>query len=334
MTTKTIDIHIHLAGSGCQGSGCTLSDELRKRYTIRLLQMMHRVSNRDIDTNFDQTWPDRISKLVEESEVDFGVILGFDGITDKEGRLNKRGSQMIIPAPWVFKLCHRYRNLLPGPSINPHRNDALDLLDYCIEQKATLIKWLPSAQLINPSDPRLKSFYEKVQQSGIPLLVHCGGERTFKSFDESLNQVSYLQQALEHGVKVICAHSATKVIGSKDEDQLPLLKDFLNRYPNLWVDNSGICNPSRFSHLPALAMDDLIVSRTLYGSDWPVPSNAFYYLGQMGLKKTFQIERIKNIIDRDLAIKEFFGYRKKEMLTRPNKVLANIDFWTQASTNE
>lgn len=322
-----IDVHMHLAGSGCGRSGCWIHKDLKKRYTIKILQFFHRISNEQMETNLDQLWGEKISKVVEESPLDYGVALGFDGATDSQGERDLSKSQLIVPPEWVFKLCEDYPNLLPGPSVNPHLKDAEETLHRCIEQKAVLIKWLPSAQLINPSSGTIKGFYRLLAQSGIPLLIHCGGEKTFKSLDPSLNQVQHLLAPLEEGVKVICAHSATRVIGSDEEDQRPLLKEYLRRFPNLWVDNSGLCNPSRFSHVPELASDPLINSRTLYGSDWPVPSNAFYYLRDMGLRKVYQLEREANWLKRDVAIKEFYGYGP-DTLTRASEVLANVSWWT------
>ncbi|MEZ4742169.1 MAG: amidohydrolase family protein [Bdellovibrionota bacterium] len=322
-----IDIHIHLAGTGCNCSGCWINPKLRRRYTIKALQILHKISSYQMQNTIDEDWGKRVSNLVNDSHVDYGVVLGFDGAFDPStGKIDMSNSQMIIPPSWVFKLCETYNNLLPGPSINPHAQDALSKLEYCIEKKAVLIKWLPSAQLIDPASPNLAQFYEKIASSGIPLLIHCGGEKTFASLNPSLNDVDRLTYPLEAGVKIICAHSATKIIGSSEEDQSKTLDHLLEKYENLWVDNSGICNPSRFSHLPKLTQNPIIVDRTLYGSDWPVPSNSFYYIKKLGLKEVIQLEKIRNWIDRDIEIKRRHGY-PDITLTRANQVLANLDYW-------
>jgi predicted TIM-barrel fold metal-dependent hydrolase len=281
-----------------------------------------------MDKSLDGDWGAMVAKLVSESTVDYGVVLGFAGAIHAETKkLNLETSQMIIPSGWVFQLAETYSNLLPGPSINPHAEDALHQLEEVIARRAVLIKWLPSAQLIDPADRSLVKFYQRVQESGIPLLIHCGGERTFESYQPNLNNVSRLELPLSLGVKVICAHSASRVIGSGDPDEIPELKALFKRYDNLWVDNSGICNPSRFSHLPRLASDAEIESRTLYGSDWPVPANSYYYLGKLGIRRVLQLESEKNWITRDIAIKKEFGY-SEDSLTRANSVLANLDYWT------
>jgi predicted TIM-barrel fold metal-dependent hydrolase len=289
--------------------------------------MIHRISAHQMETTIDQDWVANISKLVAESTVDYGVVLGFDGVYEKnDGSLNHSHSQMIIPAEWVFKVCRQYNNLLPAPSINPYRRDALEILDYCIENGAVCIKWLPAAQAINPGDEFIDEFYRKCAAAQIPVLIHMGGEKTFKTVTPQFNNVDRLIRPLELGVKVICAHTATRIIGTSEADQIPALKHLLKTYPHLWVDNSGLCNPSRFSHVPTLARDSDITKRTLYGSDFPVPSNAVYYTRQLGIKRTLELEKIKNPISRDIEIKKEFGY-PNETLTNHHKVLANLSTW-------
>src|SRR5690606_5902717 len=157
-------------------------------------------------------------------------------------------------------------------------------LEYCIQEGAVLIKWLPAAQGINATSIHLGDYYKLLAEAGIPLLVHMGGERTFATIRPEANDVNTLRPALDTGCKVISAHSATRILGTREPDQLPQLRQLLGEYPHLWLDNSGLCNPGRFAHVPDLAKDELFRSRTLYGSDWPVPSNAFYYGPQLGFR--------------------------------------------------
>lgn len=331
MTLARIDVHMHLAGTGCCNSGAWIAPKLRQRYTIKLLQWLHHISNYDMEHNFDCDWAAYLSKQVAEcASIDYGVAFGFDGAYDFEsGALNQKYSQMLIPVDWVFDVCRKHANLLPGPSLNPYRKDALEALDYCLEQKPVLIKWLPSAQAIDPGHPRLRPFYQRLVESNVPLLVHIGGERTFYSYFPNFNLARLMHFPLELGVKVICAHSGTKVLFSGEEDQLADVKQLLQRYPHFWLDNSGICNPSRFAHLPHLVRDPLLVERTLYGSDFPVPSNAVYYLFELGWKKVRDLNRINNTLERDWQIKAAFGY-PQNTATRAHQVLANLDFWIKA----
>lgn len=323
-----IDVHMHLAGTGCCESGCHVSPEFRRRLTFKLIKVMQKLSEQQMNSTVDRDWIQLAARLVEQSEVDFGVALGFDGVYEHgAGRLHPNKSQMIVPHTWVFETARSSRYLLPGPSINPHRRDALDILDDCIEQGAVLIKWLPATQAIDPADAHHRAFYRKLADARIPLLVHMGGERTFAEIAPEYNDIERIIMPLEDGVTVICAHTATKIFGAREPDHLPRLRQLIERYPSLYVDNSGMCNPARFVHLPQLARDELIRSRTLYGSDWPVPINAIYFLAKMGWKDMRRMEAIPNAIDRDIAIKRYFGY-DDATLTRANTVLQNLDRWT------
>ena len=75
-----------------------------------------------------------------------------------------------------------------------------------------------------------------------------------------------------------------------------------------------------------MARDEEITRRTLYGSDFPVPSNAAYYIKQLGPREVLRLERIGNLVQRDLETKRALGY-PDDTLTRAAGVLANLDRW-------
>lgn len=304
-----IDVHTHLAGVGTQGSGCWISPRFRTRLSFRLLRLVHRISGEQLRRSADQDWAAMLAAHVRASELDAAVALGFDGVYDRRtGALDRERSQMIVPPAWVFEACRRHPELLPGPSVNPFRADALERLDECIRGGAVLLKWLPITQDIDPASPRLREFYARMAAARLPLLIHMGGERTFATVAPQYNDVRLLRAPLEAGVPVICAHAGTRILFSREVDQLPRLRALLDEYPHLWVDNSGLANPGRFAHLPRLARDERFAERTLYGSDFPVPANAIYYLPRLGPREVWRLERIRNPLDRDIAIKRRLGF--------------------------
>jgi mannonate dehydratase len=73
---------------------------------------------------------------------------------------------------------------------------------------ACALKWLPSAQGIDPASPRCDRFYQELAQLGLPLIAHAGEERAMPG-DDKLGNPLKLRRALEHGVKVIVAHCAS-----------------------------------------------------------------------------------------------------------------------------
>jgi predicted TIM-barrel fold metal-dependent hydrolase len=293
-----------------------------------MLRWWHGITPAQMRESIDQDWVDRIALQVRESELDRAVVLGFDGVYDERGRLDRERSQLVVPPSWVFAACRRHPGeLLPGPSLNPFRQDALEMLEECISGGAVLIKWLPSAQGIDPSSPRLREFYSRLAQVGLPLLVHSGGsEKTFREVAPELRDLSLLRTPLEAGVPVICAHSAAPVLLSRDPNQIPLLHALLEEFPHLWVDNSGMANPSRFPYLPRFARDPVVQARTLHGSDFPVPSHALYFTRQLGPAEVWKLDRIANPLERDIRIKRALGYPERT-LTRAERVLASLDRW-------
>jgi uncharacterized protein len=322
-----IDLHVHLAGTGCNHSGCWISPRFQRRYTFRALRWLYRIGSAQMVRSADRDWVARVAALVQGSELDYAVVLGFDAVYAPEtGQIDIARSQLMVPEKWVFRVCRETPGLLPGPSINPYRAGAVADLERAIENKAVLLKWLPAAQAIDPCDTRLGTFYQVMARAGLPLLVHMGGERTFTSIAPEFNDLSRLRFPLEQGVKVICAHSATPLLLGGEPNQLTTLEAMLGQYPHLWVDNSGLCNPSRFIHLPYLARHPVIEARTLHGSDWPVPTSASLFLPRMGTQKTLEIARVKNALQRDIEIKSFFGY-SEQTLTRANEVLAHLEHW-------
>ena len=326
-----IDVHVHLAGVGTQRSGCWVSPRFRRRFTFLGLRLAYRITAEQMRSTVDQDWAAMIAERVHQSDLDCAVVLGFDGVYHPDGSLDTERSQMIVPPSWVFQVCSRYRNLLPAPSINPFRADAMERLEESIERGAVMIKWLPIVQDIDTADPRIQPFYTRLADAGIPLLIHAGtGEVTFRTVAPRHRPVRILEPALRAGVKVICAHSAARIHLSREPDQRPELRALLQRFPNLWVDNSGLANTSRFRHLPALARDPLIRDRTLHGSDFPVPTSAVFYTARLGPRRVARIERERNKLQRDLLIKRALGF-DDESFTRASEVLANLDRWTSVA---
>lgn len=325
--TPRIDVHVHLAGIGTQGSGCWASPAFRRRPTFLGLRALYRIGNRQLRTTVDQDWPALISALTGESELDASVVLGFDGVYDAQGELDRRRSQLVVPPEWVFEVCERYDNLLPGPSINPLRRDALDHLEMCIERGAVLIKWLPIVQGFSPADRRVRPFVRRAAEAGIPLLVHAGGgEVTFATVDPTVGHVKELIPLLEEGATVICAHAAAPVVYRRETSEIPLLRRLIRRFSSLWIDDSGLANPSRFPYLTRLAHDPELAGRTLHGSDFPVISSALYYPRRVGIRAALRIEREHNPLQKEILVKRAVGIGD-DSLTRPARVLANLDRW-------
>src|SRR4029077_5634534 len=72
-----------------------------------------------------------------------------------------------------------------------------------------MVKWLPNAMGIDPSDPLCDSYYQKMKELDLVLLSHGGEEKAVHAAeDQKLGNPLLLRGALDHGVKVIVAHCA------------------------------------------------------------------------------------------------------------------------------
>ena len=274
--------------------------------------------------HFDRHWTASIAETVSKSALDFGVALGLDGVTDSNGSYNKGETSLYVPDEWVFECVKTEKNLLPGPSIHPNRPDAISRLSSCIDRGSVLIHWIPAVQKIDPADTRLRKFYQILKDASIPLLIQCGDRSFLPTNDIKLSRLDALMAPLEAGVTVICGRSGTNSMTSLQRNQLGTLKKLLLRYDHLFLDNSGLCSSARFFHTQGLAQDPLFADRTLYGSGLPVAANPFYFVRQIGLRKTIEIKRHSNAIDRDLAIKKHLGYPLKTEESA-SSVLANVN---------
>jgi len=95
-------------------------------------------------------------------------------------------------------------------SIHPYRTDALERLADALAAGAVAVKWLPSAMNIDLRDPRCRPFYDRLAQSGRPLIVHCGEERAVPGAGrDELGNPLHVRHALARGVTVVIAHCAT-----------------------------------------------------------------------------------------------------------------------------
>ena len=84
-------------------------------------------------------------------------------------------------------------------SIHPYDPQALERLDAAAARGARAIKWLPSAQNIDPADARCDRFYARLAELQMPLIAHAGDERAVNGFGEHLGNPLRLRRPLDAG---------------------------------------------------------------------------------------------------------------------------------------
>ncbi|MDH3997460.1 MAG: amidohydrolase family protein [Desulfuromonadales bacterium] len=319
-----IDMHVHVAGVGADGSGCHVSPKLRKNWRYKSYLKAFNLTEREMKLHGDRLVFQRLSEMLDQSRgVKAAVVLALDGVIDEAGELDLTQTETYVPNDFVASGITRYPNLLYGASVNPYRHDALQRLEQAKADGAVLIKWLPAIQQIDPSDQRIIPFYNKLVELKLVLLTHAGGERSFTTASEHLGDPELLRLPLSLGVKVVAAHAATTGKSDGEENMQRLLRMF-PEYPNLYADISSLTQINKLRYLPRLLQHD-VHDRLIYGTDFPLINtplvSPWHYPKSLSLRQMRRIAAVDSPWDRDLLIKAALGtprevfYRWGELLS-------------------
>ena len=322
MSNKAIDMHIHFGAPKDEKSGCFWSKEFTKRPAYFAMLLITRSLFKKVNI---QNVRKHMLKVINGSKyTDKSVLLAFDKVYDENGIPHQEKTHLYVPNNYIADLAKANDRVLFGASVHPYRNDWREELDYCLKNKAVLCKWIPSAQMINPSHPKCIPFYRKLVEHRLPLLCHGGPEYSIPTSDENYNEYNnpkYLRTALDEGVTVIIAHCAMPFWGDFDKDYHDDWDEFLKLFDevekkgwNLYADLSAVCTPFRIKYLKEIMekVNKVSHKRLLYGSDYPIPvfeitlnksKNFFRWLGFI-LKLMF----MKNLLDKNYLIIKDMGF--------------------------
>src|SRR6185436_5879483 len=166
-------------------------------------------------------------------------------------------------------------------SIHPHDPAALDRLDAAAARGGRAVKWLPTAQGIDPASARCDRFYRKLADLRLPLFTHAGDERAVRGFGEDLGNPLRLRQPLDAGVRVVVAHCASLGAGRDLDargsslvpnfDLFARLMDDPRYTSNLAGDISAVTQGNRMDVVASLLARRDWHTRLLNGSDYPLP---------------------------------------------------------------
>ena len=286
---RLIDHHVHIAGLGVAGTNNFVNRKMRTwRHPFHRLKFKVYMSSAGVadEDNADAQAVERLASLVSHIR-GHGKhrLLAFDKNYRRDGSADIEKTEFYVPNEYVFEVAQRYPEMfVPNISVNPYRPDAINELEKWAQRGARVVKWLPNAMGIDPSDPVCDPFYQKMKQLDLILLSHGGEEKAVEAEeDQKLGNPLLLRRALDHGVKVIVAHCAglgsNEDLDSSDRKPVHNFDLFLRlmddkRYEGLVFGE--ISAMTQFNRIgkplqTILAREDLH-ERLVNGSDYPLPA--------------------------------------------------------------
>lgn len=287
-SAKLVDHHVHIAGLGVGGTNAFVNSKmLTWRHPFHRLKLKVYMSSSGVadEAKADPQAAARLRRLVESIK-DHGKhrLLAFDKHYRSDGSFNLEKTEFYVPNEYVFELAKLHPDLfVPNISVNPYRPDAIAELEKWARRGARIVKWLPNAMGIDPSDPKCDPFYEKMKELDLILLSHGGEEKAVEAEeDQKLGNPLLLRRALDHSVKVIVAHCAglgtNEDLDSKDRTVVDNFELFLRlmdekRYEGLvFGELSAMTQFNRSAKLRTMLAREDLHERIVNGSDYPLPA--------------------------------------------------------------
>lgn len=301
------DVHVHLAALPEGDNGCFISPKMLKGPLFKFIcwNLGLPVDN---PAEANRIYLDKLLKTLGESRhVKQAVVLAMDGVYDKQGDFDAKGTEFLISNKYVLNIAHRYPEILKaGVSINPQRRDALEELERCHQAGAQLVKVLPNSQQFDPANPAYLPFYRALAQYKMPLLSHVGFEFALWGKDQSVGDPAKLRPALEQGVTVIAAHGVSFGVFFYEkywDTFLGLAREF----PHFYWDASALSLPNRARMLLKIRRHPELHPRMVFGTDYPLPSYAYPALlaGKPGAY--LRLLRTRNPFDRHVELLRALG---------------------------
>jgi predicted TIM-barrel fold metal-dependent hydrolase len=313
---KTIDIHTHLMNPGVR------FERLYDKLTVRFFAKSLGVDPKALMADPFETYVASMANSIRTSAyVEKACLFGVDSRFDEQGKESHRDKTVCAMTEDALAVAQRFPDqFIPFMSINPRRQNALELIDDYAERGCRGAKFLQNYWAIDLNDERFVPYYEKLVARGLPLIVHVGSEYTIES-DGRYEGIDMVDLPLACGVKVIAAHMGLGRVNHKlmpwrnlsrnpehfDRDYFELLEK-LERHENLYADISAILAPLRARALRHLAEEAKSVhTKILFGTDFPVPYTIRLNSYDLALSKRIKINQIDNPFDRYItALFEYF----------------------------
>jgi len=284
--SRVWDVHCHVFGDGDSGSDLWYNPRMDQiRHPLGYLQRelyINASCTIDAPGRADKSFVERLLLQCRGMADGFRAMLfGFDWAHDDNGVPTRERSTFHVPDDYVAALAARYPAHFEWvASIHPYDPRAMQRLDAAAARGARAIKWLPSAQNIDPADARCDPFYARLAALRLPLISHAGDERAVDGFGEQLGNPLRLRRPLDAGVRVVVAHCASlgaahgdaaEAAGRSNFDLFAQLMEEPRYRRNLYGDISAITQFNRMDVIATLLARRDWHPRLLNGSDYPLP---------------------------------------------------------------
>jgi hypothetical protein len=300
-----LDIHVHLFGVGEGATGCRMSRSITSGLRFQLFVAALRL--RQAGTTLDARYERLLGEQVRESGLDGAAILGQDAVYNRHGQPDWDRTSFYVPNDYVFAVVSRHaETMIPCPSINPDRADALEELARCHARGARLFKIHPPTQGVNVADRKHLRFFRRCTELDMVVLIHTGHEHSAPVIDRHLAGPRRLEFALDQGCTIVACHAGTGW-ATDTPDQLPEFLALLRRYPKLWGDTAVLGTAGRVRDFGRLLEDPSVRARLLHGSDFPFPAAPMAFRARIGDEAAERIGRERNWLKKDLDLKEALG---------------------------
>lgn len=329
-----VDYHTHLLGMGTEQTFVHPKMQSLKNpfqyYRYRVYLKSSGITNLE---EANQQYIARLKHLIEGfPKPGKNTLLAFDKFYKKDGQINQQETEFYVSNDYVEQVAEKYRQLfIPAVSIHPYRTDALAELSQWQQKGVKIIKWLPNAMGINPADPQIDDYYERVKSLDMAILTHVGIEVAVDADEhQALGNPLLWRRALDKGVKVIFAHVGSlgecQDTDAKDQpmvDCFDLAIRMLEEpkyQSNLFADISAVVSVNRKSKVlkTLLARKDLH-SRLIYGSDYPIPAiNAMISPKMLAFNDFLTTEKAKLLSEIYYVNPLLFDFVLKRQLQHPD----------------
>ena len=297
-----VDSHTHIFCWGENPTEGYLSRALQRRWLTRLVRRLSGVDREPGDT-LSEKMQARLLRQFAESRLDMLVVLAQDAVYRADGSRDDAATHFYVANDYVLKLARENPGVIPCPSINPWRADALAELERCHAAGARVVKIHTAIQGVDPSLARFDPFYARAKQLDVVLMFHTGYEHSCHVVSQQFTDPARLARPLDTGATVIAAHCGTCAFFDPESYYASFI-DMMHRYDNLYGDTAIMASLIRPRAMRRLSKEpESVRSRILHGSDYPLPPSRLPYLNRVGL---FPAER-RNPLDMDLRIKQTFN---------------------------